>query len=81
MSNGLYPSLFTSFSCNNGVEEAHEEAVLELESEVAPEPKIEEPKLKAEEKVVEEFEEKAPSPVPMESPPNIQEPPKVNFDV
>ncbi|XP_051754477.1 ras GTPase-activating protein-binding protein 2 isoform X2 [Ctenopharyngodon idella] len=65
-------------SCNNGVEEAHEEAVLELESEVAPEPKIEEPKLKAEEKVVEEFEEKAPSPVPMESPPNIQEPPKTS---
>uniref|UniRef100_A0A8C1QNP9 GTPase activating protein (SH3 domain) binding protein 2 n=1 Tax=Cyprinus carpio TaxID=7962 RepID=A0A8C1QNP9_CYPCA len=68
-------------SYNNGVEEAHEEAVMELEPEVAPEPKIEEPKLKAEEKVVEEFEEKAPSPVPMESPPNIQEPPKVNFDL
>ncbi|XP_050974475.1 ras GTPase-activating protein-binding protein 2 [Labeo rohita] len=65
-------------SCNNGVEEAHEEAVLELEPEVAPEPKIEEPKLKAEEKVVEEFEEKAPSPVPVESPPNIQEPPKTS---
>lgn len=63
------------------MEEAHEEAVMELEPEVAPEPKIEEPKLKAEEKVVEEFEEKAPSPVPMESPPNIQEPPKVNFDL
>uniref|UniRef100_A0A8C1KY76 Ras GTPase-activating protein-binding protein 2 n=2 Tax=Cyprinus carpio TaxID=7962 RepID=A0A8C1KY76_CYPCA len=65
-------------SYNNGVEEAHEEAVMELEPEVAPEPKIEEPKLKAEEKVVEEFEEKAPSPVPMESPPNIQEPPKTS---
>ncbi|KTF91859.1 hypothetical protein cypCar_00021431 [Cyprinus carpio] len=38
-------------SYNNGVEEAHEEAVMELEPEVAPEPKIEEPKLKAEEKV------------------------------
>uniref|UniRef100_A0A671SE20 Ras GTPase-activating protein-binding protein 2 n=1 Tax=Sinocyclocheilus anshuiensis TaxID=1608454 RepID=A0A671SE20_9TELE len=65
-------------SYNNGVEEAHEEAVMELEPEVAPEPKIEEPKLKAEEKVIEEFEEKAPSPVPMESPPNIQEPPKTS---
>ncbi|XP_016145058.1 general vesicular transport factor p115-like [Sinocyclocheilus grahami] len=61
-------------SCNNGVEEAHEEAALELE----PEPKIEEPKLKAEEKMVEEFEEKAPSPDPVESPPNIQEPPKTS---
>uniref|UniRef100_A0A671M8U3 Ras GTPase-activating protein-binding protein 2-like n=1 Tax=Sinocyclocheilus anshuiensis TaxID=1608454 RepID=A0A671M8U3_9TELE len=65
-------------SCNNGVEEAHEEAALELEPEVAEEPKIEEPKLKAEEKMVEEFEEKAPSPDPMESPPNIQEPPKTS---
>ncbi len=62
------------------MEEAHEEAVMELEPEVATEPKIEELKLKAEEKVVEEFEEKAPSPVPMELPPNIQEPPKVNIN-
>ncbi len=62
------------------MEEAHEEAVMELEPEVATEPKIEEPKLKAEEKVAEEFEEKAPSPVPMELPPNIQEPPKVNIN-
>ncbi|XP_073801045.1 ras GTPase-activating protein-binding protein 2 isoform X1 [Danio rerio] len=65
-------------SCNNGVEEAHEEAVMDLESEVAPDPKIEESKLKVEEKDVEEFEEKALSPVPLESPPNIQEPPKTS---
>ncbi|XP_073801058.1 ras GTPase-activating protein-binding protein 2 isoform X2 [Danio rerio] len=69
---------FFTFSCNNGVEEAHEEAVMDLESEVAPDPKIEESKLKVEEKDVEEFEEKALSPVPLESPPNIQEPPKTS---
>ncbi|XP_016430580.1 ras GTPase-activating protein-binding protein 2-like [Sinocyclocheilus rhinocerous] len=69
---------YGTVDCNNGVEEAHEEAALELEPEAAEEPKIEEPKLKAEEKMVEEFEEKAPSPDPMESPPNIQEPPKTS---
>lgn len=66
-----------TFSCSNGVEEAHEEPVMELDSEVSQEPKPEELKPKDEEKDFEEFEEKAPSPVPVESPPNIQEPPKV----
>lgn len=63
-------------SCSNGVEEAHEEPVMELDSEVSQEPKPEELKPQDEEKDLEEFEEKAPSPVPVESPPNIQEPPK-----
>lgn len=61
-------------SCSNGVEEAHEEPVMDTESEVSQEPKPEE--LKVEEKILEEFEEKAPSPVPVLSPPHIQEPPK-----
>uniref|UniRef100_H3D0E4 G3BP stress granule assembly factor 2 n=1 Tax=Tetraodon nigroviridis TaxID=99883 RepID=H3D0E4_TETNG len=60
----------------NGVEEAMEEPVPEPEPEPEPEPKVEDIKPEIEEKVLEEMEEKAPSPVPVESPPNIQEPPK-----
>ncbi|KAA0722294.1 Ras GTPase-activating protein-binding protein 2 [Triplophysa tibetana] len=63
-------------SCSNGVEEAHEEPGMELDSEVSQEPKPEELKTKDEEKDLEEFEEKAQSPVLVASPPNIQEPPK-----
>ncbi|XP_051993269.1 ras GTPase-activating protein-binding protein 2 isoform X2 [Xyrauchen texanus] len=60
----------------NGVEETLVKPPLELDSEAAPEPKLKELKFKAEEKVPEEFEEEAPSPVPVESPQNIQETPK-----
>ncbi|TNM85848.1 ras GTPase-activating protein-binding protein 2 isoform X1 [Takifugu flavidus] len=60
----------------NGVEEPMEEPVPEPEPEPEPEPKGEETKPEVEEKVLEEMEEKAPSPAPVESPPNIQEPPK-----
>lgn len=63
----------------NGVEEAMEEPVPEPEAEPEPEPKVEDIKPEIEEKVLEEMEEKAPSPVPVESPPNIQEPPKVKL--
>uniref|UniRef100_A0A3Q3IC88 GTPase activating protein (SH3 domain) binding protein 2 n=1 Tax=Monopterus albus TaxID=43700 RepID=A0A3Q3IC88_MONAL len=48
----------------------------EPEPEPEPEPKVEEIKPETDEKVLEEMEEKAPSPVPVESPPNTQEPPK-----
>lgn len=54
-----------------------EEPPAEAEPEPEPEPKAEEIKPEADEKVLEEMEEKAPSPVPVESPPNTQEPPKV----
>lgn len=50
--------------------------MMESESEVSQEPKPEE--LNVEDKVVEEFEEKAPSPVPVVTPPHIQELPKVH---
>lgn len=56
-----------------------EEPAPEPEPEPEPEPKVEEIKPEAEEKVLEEMEEKAPSPVPVESPPNTQEPPKVSL--
>lgn len=56
-----------------------EEPVPEPEPEPEPEPKVEDIKPETEEKVLEEMEEKAPSPVPVESPPNIQEPPKVKL--
>lgn len=62
----------------NGVEEPMEEPVPEPEPEPEPESKVEEIKPEVEEKVLDEMEEKAPSPAPVESPPNIQEPPKVN---
>uniref|UniRef100_A0A3P9A6Q9 Ras GTPase-activating protein-binding protein 2 n=1 Tax=Esox lucius TaxID=8010 RepID=A0A3P9A6Q9_ESOLU len=66
-------SLFVPFS--NGVEEPMEEPVPEPEPEPEPEPKVEEVKPEVE-KVLEELEEKAPSPVPVESPPHTQEAPK-----
>lgn len=56
-----------------------EEPVPEPEPEPEPEPKVEDIKPETEEKVLEEMEEKAPSPVPVESPPIIQEPPKVKL--
>lgn len=56
-----------------------EEPAPEPEPEPEPEPKVEEIKPEADEKVLEEMEEKAPSPVPVESPPNTQEPPKVRL--
>ncbi|XP_061535240.1 ras GTPase-activating protein-binding protein 2 isoform X1 [Phycodurus eques] len=58
----------------NGVEEPMEEPAPEPEME--PESKVEEVKSEVDEKVLEEMEEKAPSPVPVESPPHAQEPPK-----
>ncbi|XP_067352888.1 ras GTPase-activating protein-binding protein 2 isoform X3 [Channa argus] len=64
----------------NGVEESMEEPAPEPEQEPEPEPKVEEIKPEAEEKVIEEMEEKAPSPVPAESPPNTQEPPKARVE-
>ncbi|TRY75930.1 hypothetical protein DNTS_033496 [Danionella cerebrum] len=70
-----------SMSCNNCMEETHEEAVIEMEPELAPEAKSEDPNLKAEEKLVEEFEEKPLSPVPPESPPSIQEQPKPRVEI
>nr|XP_061791620.1 ras GTPase-activating protein-binding protein 2-like isoform X1 [Nerophis lumbriciformis] len=60
----------------NGVEEPMEEPAPEPEMEPEPEPKVEEIKPEVDEKVLEEMEEKAPSPVPVESPPHAQEPPK-----
>uniref|UniRef100_A0A668AGE0 G3BP stress granule assembly factor 2b n=1 Tax=Myripristis murdjan TaxID=586833 RepID=A0A668AGE0_9TELE len=60
----------------NGVEEPMEEPAPEPEPEPEPEPKVEEIKPEVDEKVLEEMEEKPPSPVPVESPPNTQEPPK-----
>ncbi|XP_037546579.1 ras GTPase-activating protein-binding protein 2 isoform X2 [Nematolebias whitei] len=62
----------------NGIEEPMEEpaAAPEPEPEPEQEPTVEEVKLEGDEKVVEEIEEKAPSPTPVESPPNPQEPPK-----
>ncbi|XP_037117780.1 ras GTPase-activating protein-binding protein 2 isoform X1 [Syngnathus acus] len=60
----------------NGVEEPMEEPAPEPEMEPEPEPKVEEIKAEVDEKVLEETEEKAPSPVPVESPPHAQEPPK-----
>lgn len=54
-----------------------EEPAPEPEPEPEPDPKVEEVKPEADEKVLEEMEDKAPSPVPVESPPNTQEPPKV----
>uniref|UniRef100_A0A3B4TYJ4 G3BP stress granule assembly factor 2b n=1 Tax=Seriola dumerili TaxID=41447 RepID=A0A3B4TYJ4_SERDU len=62
--------------CSNGVEEPMEEPAPEPEPEPEPDPKVEEIKPEVDEKVLEEMEEKAPSPVPVESPPNTQEPPK-----
>lgn len=56
-----------------------EEPVPDPEPEPEPEPKVEDIKPEIEEKVLEEREEKAPSPVPVESPQNIQEPPKVKL--
>lgn len=53
-------------------------AAPEPEPEPEQEPTVEEVKLEGDEKVVEETEEKAPSPTPVESPPNPQEPPKVD---
>ncbi|KAM9792842.1 ras GTPase-activating protein-binding protein 2 isoform 3-T3 [Neosynchiropus ocellatus] len=60
----------------NGVEEPMEEPAPEPEPEPEPEPKVEEVKPEVDEKVMEEVEEKSPSPVPVESPPTIQEAPK-----
>uniref|UniRef100_A0A665XDX5 GTPase activating protein (SH3 domain) binding protein 2 n=1 Tax=Echeneis naucrates TaxID=173247 RepID=A0A665XDX5_ECHNA len=62
----------------NGVEEPMEEPAPEPEPEPEPDqdPKLDDIKPDIEEKVMEEMEEKAPSPVPVESPPNTQEPPK-----
>ncbi|KAI4832704.1 hypothetical protein KUCAC02_015659 [Chaenocephalus aceratus] len=60
----------------NGVEEPMEEPAPEPEPEPEPEPKVEEVKPEVDVKVLEEIEEKAPSPPPVESPPNTQEPPK-----
>ena len=56
-----------------------EEPAPEPEPEPEPEPKVEEIKPEVDEKALEEMEEKAPSPVPVESPPNTQEPPKVRW--
>uniref|UniRef100_A0A667ZM82 G3BP stress granule assembly factor 2b n=1 Tax=Myripristis murdjan TaxID=586833 RepID=A0A667ZM82_9TELE len=56
--------------------EPMEEPAPEPEPEPEPEPKVEEIKPEVDEKVLEEMEEKPPSPVPVESPPNTQEPPK-----
>uniref|UniRef100_A0A3P8T4E7 G3BP stress granule assembly factor 2b n=1 Tax=Amphiprion percula TaxID=161767 RepID=A0A3P8T4E7_AMPPE len=69
-------NLFCFLLCSNGVEEPMEEPAPEPEPEPEPEPKVEEIKPEVDEKVLEEMEEKAPSPVPVESPPNTQEPPK-----
>uniref|UniRef100_A0A3P8YGI4 GTPase activating protein (SH3 domain) binding protein 2 n=1 Tax=Esox lucius TaxID=8010 RepID=A0A3P8YGI4_ESOLU len=63
----------------NGVEEPMEEPVPEPEPEPEPEPKVEEVKPEVE-KVLEELEEKAPSPVPVESPPHTQEAPKTRVE-
>ncbi|XP_048826481.1 ras GTPase-activating protein-binding protein 2-like [Brienomyrus brachyistius] len=60
----------------NGVEESMEEVPPEAVPEPQPEQKLEELKPEAEEKVLEDLEEKGPSPVPVESPPHVQEPPK-----
>lgn len=54
-----------------------DEPAPEPETEPEPEPKVEEVKPEGDEKVLDEMEEKAPSPAPVESPPNTQEPPKV----
>ncbi|KAJ8000721.1 hypothetical protein DPEC_G00183290 [Dallia pectoralis] len=59
----------------NGVEEPLEQLVPEPEPEPEPKPKVEEVKPEVE-KVLEELEEKAPSPLPVESPPSTQEAPK-----
>uniref|UniRef100_A0A3B3SXL6 G3BP stress granule assembly factor 2a n=1 Tax=Paramormyrops kingsleyae TaxID=1676925 RepID=A0A3B3SXL6_9TELE len=67
---------YESHPVANGVEEPPEEPAPEAEPEPEPEQKVEELKPEIEEKVPEELEEKAPSPVPVESPPNTQEPPK-----
>uniref|UniRef100_A0A3B5LZ66 G3BP stress granule assembly factor 2a n=1 Tax=Xiphophorus couchianus TaxID=32473 RepID=A0A3B5LZ66_9TELE len=48
----------------------------EPEPEPEQEPKVEEVKPEVEEKAIEEMEEKTPSPAPVESPPNAQEPAK-----
>nr|XP_061791622.1 ras GTPase-activating protein-binding protein 2-like isoform X3 [Nerophis lumbriciformis] len=64
----------------NGVEEPMEEPAPEPEMEPEPEPKVEEIKPEVDEKVLEEMEEKAPSPVPVESPPHAQEPPKARVE-
>lgn len=63
--------------CSNGVEEPMEEPAPEPEPEPEPESKVEDAKPEADEKVLEEMEEKATSPAPVESPPNTQEAPKV----
>ncbi|MBN3315648.1 G3BP2 protein, partial [Atractosteus spatula] len=60
----------------NGLEEPLEEPAPEPEPEPEPEQKSEELKPEAEEKVLDELEEKSPSPAPVESSPNPQEAPK-----
>ncbi|XP_034044505.1 ras GTPase-activating protein-binding protein 2 isoform X2 [Thalassophryne amazonica] len=67
---------YESHPVSNGVEESIEEPAPEPEPEPEPEPKVEEIKPEDDEKALEEMEEKTPSPVPVESPPNTQEPPK-----
>uniref|UniRef100_A0A8C4F420 G3BP stress granule assembly factor 2a n=1 Tax=Dicentrarchus labrax TaxID=13489 RepID=A0A8C4F420_DICLA len=75
VTNILYRPCFLVVGC---LEEPMEEPAPEPEPEPEPEPKAEEIKPEADEKVLEEMEEKAPSPVPVESPPNTQEPPKTS---
>ncbi|XP_006010103.1 ras GTPase-activating protein-binding protein 2 isoform X2 [Latimeria chalumnae] len=67
---------YESHPVTNGLEEPLEEPAPEPEPEVEPEPKHEELKPEVEEKALEELEEKAPSPTPVEPPSTPQEPPK-----
>ncbi|NWI69117.1 G3BP2 protein, partial [Todus mexicanus] len=62
----------------NGIEEALEESSHEPEPELESETKPEELKAEAEEKTLEELEEKSPSPPPVEPVSLPQEPPKVS---
>lgn len=63
----------------NGVEEPMEEPVPETDPEPEPEPKVEDIKPEVDEKALEALEERASSPAPVETPPNVQEPPKVKL--
>lgn len=68
-----------SNSSSNGIEETLEESSHEPEAELESESKPEELKPEAEEKNIEELEEKSPSPPPVETVALPQEPPKVGL--
>ncbi|XP_062478006.1 ras GTPase-activating protein-binding protein 2 isoform X2 [Pezoporus occidentalis] len=67
---------YENHAVTNGIEEALEESSHEPEPELESETKTEEPKGEAEEKTLEELEEKSPSPPPVEPVSLPQEPPK-----